>query len=77
MAEDFLKTVEKAGYKGMIYGSKNYLEKIWLPTKYDIWLAHYTEKTNYNGNYKFWQMCDDGKVSGISTPVDIDIMYKK
>lgn len=77
MAEDFLKTVEKAGYKGMIYGSKNYLEKIWLPTKYDIWLAHYTDKTNYSGNYKFWQMCDDGKVSGISTPVDIDIMYKK
>lgn len=76
MAEDFLKTVEKAGYKGMIYGSKNYLEKIWLPTKYNIWLAHYTDKTNYSGNYKFWQMCDDGKVSGISTPVDIDIMYK-
>ena len=77
MAEDFLKVVEDAGYKGMIYGSKNYLEKIWLETKYDIWLAHYNDTTNYQGNYKFWQICDDGKVDGIDTPVDINIMYLK
>lgn len=76
MAEDFLKVVEDAGYKGMIYGSKNYLEKIWLETKYDIWLAHYNDTTNYKGKYKFWQICDDGKVDGINTPVDINIMYE-
>lgn len=75
MAEDFIKTVEKAGYKGMLYGSKNYLEKIWLPTKYDIWLAHYTKETNYQGNYKYWQKCNDGVIEGIDGAVDIDIMY--
>ncbi len=75
LAEDFLKTIEDAGYKGMIYGSKNYLEQIWLPTKYDIWLAHYTTQTNYQKNYKFWQICDDGIIDGIDTYVDIDIMY--
>ena len=57
LAEDFLKTIEDAGYKGMIYGSKNYLENIWLKTKYDTWLAHYTTQTNYQGNYKFWHGC--------------------
>lgn len=76
MAEEFLKTVENAGYKGMIYGSKSYLERIWLPTKYDVWLAHYTNKTNYEGNYKFWQICDDGIIDGIDGYVDIDIMYE-
>ena len=75
MAEDFLKTIEDAGYKGMLYGSKNYLEKIWLKTKYETWLAHYTYNTNYEGDYKVWQMCNDGVINGINGAVDIDIMY--
>ncbi len=59
----------------MLYSSKYYLEHIWFPTKYDIWLAHYTNKTNYQGSYKIWQMCDNGLVDGINGNVDIDIMY--
>lgn len=76
IAEAFLGEIEKQGYQGMLYSSKTYLDYIWLPTKYDIWLAHYTDKTNYQGKYKFWQLCDNGKVDGIDTAVDIDIMYK-
>lgn len=75
IGEAFLATLEEYGYKGMLYSSKSYLEYIWLPTKYDIWLAHYTSKTNYKGNYKMWQLCDDGVVDGINGSVDIDIMY--
>ena len=75
MADDFLKTVEREGYKGMLYGSKTYLEKIWLETKYDTWLAHYVDNTNYEGDYKIWQICDDGIIDGINGPVDINIMY--
>lgn len=77
MAEAFLNVVEEAGYEGMLYSSKSYLEEIWLPTKYDKWLAHYTNKTNYKGNYKMWQLCDNGKIDGIDGAVDIDIMYIK
>ena len=76
MAEEFLNVIEEAGYQGMLYSSKTYLDNIWLPTKYDIWLAHYTEETNYQGNYKFWQICDNGKVDGIDGTVDINIMIK-
>ncbi len=75
MAHTFLDTIKEAGYEGLLYSSKNYLEKIWLPTKYDTWLAHYTKKTNYEGSYKFWQLCDDGRVDGINGAVDIDILY--
>lgn len=77
MAEVFLNVVEKAGYEGMLYSSKSYLDEIWLPTKYDKWLAHYTNATNYTGDYKMWQLCDNGKVDGINGPVDINIMYMK
>ena len=59
----------------MLYSSKYYLENIWLKRD-NIWLAHYTEKTDYNGDYKIWQICDDGVIDGINGNVDIDIMYK-
>lgn len=77
MADGFIEEVEKNGYKGMLYGSKNYLEQIWLPNNHNIWLAHYTDKTSYEGNYKFWQLTEIGKVDGIDGTVDIDIYYEK
>ncbi len=76
-AQAFINTIEKAGYKGMLYSSKYYLENIWYPIESKIWLAHYVEKTNYNGKFKVWQICDNGKVAGINNNlVDIDIMYE-
>ncbi len=75
MATTFLDTVTKNGYQGMLYSSKTYLERLWLPMEYDTWLAHYTTKTNYQGKYSYWQLCDDGQVDGINGAVDIDIMY--
>lgn len=76
MAETFLKKIENYGYSTMLYSSKNYLENIWELQNYKTWLAHYTNKTNYNGNYYMWQMCSDGKIDGINGYVDIDILYK-
>lgn len=75
ISETFLDTLSKEGYKGMLYSSKSYLDYIWYPTKYDVWLAHYTDKTTYKGKYNFWQMCDNGQIDGINGNVDIDIMY--
>lgn len=77
MAEQFLKVVEKSGYEGMLYSSKNYLENIWMPTKYKIWLAQYSNQVTYSGDYYMWQLCDNGKVDGIDKTVDIDVMYIK
>lgn len=75
MADVFLSTIEASGYQGMLYSSKLYLEKVWLETDYDIWLAHYTGQTNYEGPYKIWQLCDNGKIDGIDGFVDINVMY--
>ena len=77
VSNTFVKVIEKAGYKGMLYSSKNYLETVWYPVKYPIWLAHYTDKTNYQGKYKLWQLCNNGKIKGIEENlVDINIMYE-
>lgn len=75
-ADMFLGTVQEYGYKGMLYSSKYYLENIWLPLEYDTWLAHYTSSTNYEGKYYLWQMCNTGRIDGISGDVDINILYK-
>ena len=76
-ANIFLDVLAENGYKGMLYSSKSYLEKIWYPTEHDTWLAHYTSQTNYQGKYSIWQMCDTGRIDGINTNVDVDIMYLK
>ncbi len=75
VANTFLETVEKAGYQGMLYSSKVYLEDIWYPTKYQVWLAQYNRKVTYEGEYSIWQMSENGRVNGIKNNVDIDVMY--
>lgn len=75
ISNTFLNTIEKYGYKSMLYGSKNYLQAVYYENKKDVWLAHYTNMTNYQGKYKVWQLCENGYIDGINTYVDIDIMY--
>ncbi len=75
VADSFLDEVKKLGYKPMLYGSKNYLNSVWKYNNYDVWLAHYTNKTNYDGKYVMWQICDNGIIDGIEEKVDIDILY--
>lgn len=73
---EFKSELSKDGYDVMIYSSKWYLENVWLPSDHDIWLAHYTDQTDYAGKYKIWQICSDGIIDGIEGYVDIDILYK-
>lgn len=75
VADSFLGEVKKLGYKPMLYGSKNYLNSVWKYNNYDVWLAHYTNNTNYDGKYVMWQICDNGIIDGIEEKVDIDILY--
>ena len=69
--------LKEDGYEMMIYGSKWYLENVWLPNNYDTWLAHYVDETNYKGDYILWQLCNNGIIDGIDGYVDLDIYYKK
>ena len=74
-AKAFLDTLNAAGYDGLLYSSASYLKKVWYDTSYPVWLAHYTDKTDYDGQYTYWQFCSNGKVPGISGFVDMNILY--
>ncbi len=76
----FCDTVEAAGYQSMIYANANMLNKQLyaseLSAKYQIWLAHYTTKSTYTGDYQYWQYSSKGRVSGITTGnVDCNFFY--
>lgn len=75
-AKEFIRIANDNGYKGATYGSKTYLEKVWLNVPGIIWVAHYNNETSYQG-HTFWQICDDGVIDGINGKVDIDIWYKE
>lgn len=77
IAKSFLDTLNEAGYKGMLYSSKTYLENIWMSIDYPVWLAHYVKNTTYMGEYEYWQLCSNGLVDGINGNVDINIRYLK
>ena len=76
VAESYFSTLEDAGYDTMLYGSKNYLNAIWKYNTNKVWLAHYTDETDYDKDYMMWQLCQDGVIDGINGFVDIDILYK-
>lgn len=76
IANTFISEVQKQGYQGILYGSKNYLENMWIYQKQDIWLAHYKESTDYEGDYMMWQLSSTGLVPGIDGFVDINILYQ-
>jgi len=84
----FLKQIEKRGYEGMFYASKNEMEADakWQVSRiepdYKIWVAQYpaepyptTEKSSYSGTHQMWQYTREGQIPGISQPVDVDIAY--
>ncbi len=73
----FAHELKTHGYDTMLYSSKFYLEHVWKnESKLPVWLAHYTNETNYEGDYFMWQMSNVGRVDGIKGNVDIDILYK-
>ncbi len=75
----FCQTVQNSGYKAGIYANKTWFnEKIDAPslTGYKIWLAQYAATPSYTRTrYDMWQYSSKGRVSGISTDVDMNISY--
>jgi len=76
----FLKTVKEAGYTPMLYANKymlsSKLDAEAIEKDYKIWLAHYTEETDYEGEYDFWQYTSlgDGYKYGMQSQ-NLDLNY--
>ena len=70
--------IRQAGFTPMYYGSPNFLESsfdVAQLTNYDCWLANYTTKTTYRGDYIYWQYSSTGQVDGIVGNVDCNFFY--
>ncbi len=73
---EFAGIMEENGYSTILYSSKYYLEIIWEPAGYDVWLAHYVKETSYEGDYTMWQTGSIGRIDGCDEDVDTDILFK-
>lgn len=74
--EVFCDEVGKAGYTAMLYSSRNFLLNFWTNRGgHPVWLAHYVDETNYEGDYVIWQVSAYGRVAGIDGDVDLNIQY--
>ena len=75
----FCQTVQNSGISAGIYANKTWFtEKINTAslTSYKLWLAQYASEPTYTATrYDLWQYSSKGKVSGISTNVDMNISY--
>lgn len=74
--EVFSEEMERSGYETMLYSSKNFLDSFWYKqSDVPVWLAHYTDETDYTGEYAMWQMSCFGRINGIAGDVDLNILY--
>ena len=80
IADVFCYVIQNNGYEPIIYSYPNWIYKkidYTKLTKYNMWLAHYTDFSNYPFHYLIWQYTDKGKVDGVKGKVDRDIMFVK
>lgn len=73
----FLEAIEEAGYTAMLYTGKYFLENTLDEsrlTNYALWIARYNSTLGRSTD--IWQHSDSGKISGISTKVDLNIAYR-
>lgn len=79
VCKTFCQTVQNSGISAGVYANKTWFtEKINTGslTNYKLWLAQYASAPTYTATrYDLWQYSSKGRVSGISTNVDMNISY--
>lgn len=84
----FLNEIYNQGYTPMFYASKSEMQndQKWETTRieksFKIWVSQYptdpypeTSMSSYTGTHDMWQYTNNGTVSGIDKPVDVNIAY--
>ena len=72
----FVSEIKARGYSACLYNSKYYLETVWTSAaNHPLWLAHYVNSTNYQGQFFMWQHGCTGRIDGINGDVDLDVLY--
>ena len=80
LAAAFVQAMRRHGCQVTIYGSQNWLQQdismAVLQDEADFWLAAYdVEFPRFAYAYSCWQYSHTGTIDGISTLVDLDVMF--
>lgn len=79
IADAFCQVIEANWFKPVIYGNPTWLRKslnLNYLTDYDLWLAHYTDVTDFSSKFLMWQYTDSGQIDGIDGYVDLNLFFK-
>ena len=74
----FCSAIEKAGYRAGVYFNQRFgYEEFDLESLQDyvFWLAEYNETPSFSYHFQLWQYCNDGRVDGIHTDVDLNLAF--
>ena len=74
----FCDTVEQAGYRAGVYFNQRFgYEEFDLAQlqDYAFWLAEYNDTPSFSFHFQIWQYCNDGRVDGIQTDVDLNLAF--
>lgn len=72
----FCDAAAEGGYTAAVYANKSFLNtQLNADELESVWLAHYIKKTDYTGDYDFWQCTSSGRVKGITGYVDLDFWF--
>lgn len=80
VTDAFCSIVEQNGFKPLIYGNPTWINEsldLAYLSDYSLWVAHYTSSTTFHYQYVMWQYSQSGRLPGISTKVDMDILMVK
>ena len=79
VARAFLKKIEEAEYKPILYGTKawliKYIELNKVVSDFDVWLSEDADMPTYPYEFTMWQYNKKGSISGISGDVSFNISF--
>ena len=77
MALAFCDEIRQAGYYPMVYSNKKWFQLALntreIEAEEDIWLAHFSDSTDFPFRYRIWQYTSCGTVDGIVGNVDRNV----
>lgn len=78
-ADAFCRTVEAGGYRAGVYFNQRFgyeILNLLSLRDYRFWLAEYNPAPSFTYDFALWQYSCEGRVDGISTPVDLNISFE-
>lgn len=79
IAEAFLSTIEREGYRVILYGNKSWLLTELLPEvllpKYDVWLSDQSTIPDYPYQFRMWKYAANQEILGVENPATYLISF--